>query len=146
MHTTEGMEQVKRGTKPHTSHRMTTAESVIVSCASNERFGALQTCKACKGKFIVAGQGTYLDERLQTLCRKPKTRKPKTFKQEFDQITRVMAEGQLQSAARWRGRSVPSDRQRDEIIASQWDARAEATNEIRKRLGFEPIKSKSLEG
>jgi hypothetical protein len=62
------MEHVNKDEKPHSSHRMTAAKSTIVSCASNERFGTVCKCKDCGGKFILAGQGTYLDEKLMTKC------------------------------------------------------------------------------
>ena len=65
------MEQVSWDAKPHKSHQFGRKESTLVSCASNDRFGSIRTCKKCGGQEVWAGGAGshYFDEGLQEQCR-----------------------------------------------------------------------------
>lgn len=64
------LEQVNYNKEPHDSHVFGRKESTLVSCASNDRFGSVRTCKRCGGSEVWAGGAGshYFDGDLASAC------------------------------------------------------------------------------
>lgn len=64
------MTYVAMDKEPHPSHKMSSKESALIACASNDRFGSVRHCKNCEGRDVIAGGAgsRYHDPELENTC------------------------------------------------------------------------------